>query len=39
MDAWTWVKVGLLMAFAVGVGLLKRRLFEEELKEKDDETH
>lgn len=37
IDGWTWVKVAGLMAFAAGVGLLKRRMFEDELRELDDE--
>ena len=37
IDSWTWVKVACLMAFATGVGLLKRRMFDEELREAEEE--
>lgn len=37
IDGWTWVKAGCLMAFAVGAGLLKRRMFDEELREAEQE--
>ena len=33
IDGWTWAKVAGLMAFAVCAGLLKRRQFDEELRE------
>jgi hypothetical protein len=32
-DAWDWFKVACLLAFAVGVGLLKRHQFDQELRE------
>ena len=37
IDGWTWVKVAGLMGFAVCAGLLKRRMFDEELREAEDE--
>lgn len=37
IDGWTWAKVACLMAFAAGVGLLKRRQFDEELREAEEE--
>ena len=33
LDAWDWVKIACLMAFAVGAGLLKRHQFDQELRE------
>jgi hypothetical protein len=33
IDGWTWVKVASLMLFAAGVGLLKRKQFDDELRE------
>lgn len=33
VDGWTWAKVACLLAFAVAGGLLKRRMFEQEMKE------
>lgn len=33
IDGWTWVKVACLMAFATCAGLLKRKMFDEELRE------
>lgn len=37
IDGWTWVKVAGLMAFAVCGGLLKRKMFDEELRETEVE--
>jgi len=38
IDGWTWFKVTCLMAFATGVGLLKRHMTEQQLREIDEEN-
>lgn len=40
IDGWTWLKFACLMAFAAGVGLLKRYQFDEELRHaREEEQH
>lgn len=38
IDGWTWAKVACLMAFALAGGLLKRRMFEQEMREQELEN-
>lgn len=39
IDVVTWAEVAGLMVFAAGGGLLKRRMFEEELREQEATQH